>query len=82
MLLQTREGESDGKQAAWGSQIECAVSAAEAVGFKPPRPLPPTLGSPVPVSALTYEKPQPGEAGRGSLRIGGGSQSYADAMVQ
>ncbi len=65
MLLQTREGESESKQAAWGSQIECAVSAAEAVGFKPPRPLPPALGSPVPVSTLTYEKPQPGEAGRG-----------------
>jgi hypothetical protein len=44
MLLQTREGESDGKQAAWGSQIECAVSAAEAVGFKLPRPLPSSLG--------------------------------------
>ena len=47
MLLQTREGESESKQAAWGSQIECAVSAAEAVGFKLPRPLPPALGSPV-----------------------------------
>jgi hypothetical protein len=31
-----------GKQTS--GQIECAVSAAEAVGFKPPRPRPPALG--------------------------------------
>ena len=40
-----------GKQTS--GQIECAVSAAEAVGFKPPRPPRRHSASPVPISTLT-----------------------------